>query len=69
MKNNKTCDHNLINKGFYKECSICGEIIQSPVFGRMNGVTFDLDTDNCRFHQLEDEVGQSDVLHQNDKRD
>lgn len=69
MENNKTCEHNWINKGAYKECSLCGDIIQSQVFARMNGITLDLDTDSCHFHQSEDEVEQSDVPHQNDKRD
>lgn len=69
MEDNRTCKHNWVNKDSYKQCSVCGEIIQSPVFARMNGFTFDLDTDNCHFHQLEEWVEQSDVPHQNDKRD
>lgn len=69
MENNKTCEHNWINKGTYKLCSVCGEIIQSSVFARMNGITPDVETDNYHFYQLEDEVEQSDVPHQNDKRD
>lgn len=68
MKDNKTCEHNWINKGSYEQCSLCKEI-KSRVFARMNGITLDLDTDNDHFYQLEDETEQSDVPHQNDKRD
>lgn len=69
MKDNKTCEHNWINKGTYKLCSVCGEIIQSSFFfAQMNGISPDVETDNYHFYQLEDEVEQS-VPHQNDKRD
>ena len=43
MENNKTCEHNWINKGTYKQCSVCGEIIQSSVFAQMNGITPDVE--------------------------
>lgn len=69
MEDNKTCEHYWINKGIYKKYSVCGEIIQSPNFSRMNGITPGVETDNYHFYQLEDEVEQSDVPLQNDKRD
>ena len=30
--------HNWVNKGSFKQCSVCGEIIQSHIFARMNGI-------------------------------
>lgn len=69
MEDNKTCEHNWINKGSYEQCSVCGEIVQSLVFARMNGITPDVETDNYHFYQLEDEAEQSDVPRQNDRRD
>lgn len=68
MKDNKICEHNWVDKSSYKQCSLCNEI-ESFDFKRINGITLDLDTDNDHFYQLEDEVEQSDVHHQNDKRD
>lgn len=68
MEDNRTCKHNWVNKGSYKQCSLCSEINPSD-FARMNGITLDLDADNDHFYQLEDEVEQSDIHHRNDKRD
>ncbi len=63
------CKHNWVDKGTYKECSICGEIrFIHPV--PMNGIMCDdLDTDSDHFHQSEDEVEQSDFPCQNDRHD
>ena len=52
------CKHNWINKGVYKQCTICGAIDRSQSFVPINGLIFDSDTDTDHSHQSEDEVEQ-----------
>ena len=38
MEKNKTCERNWINKGSFKQYSVCSAIIQSHIFARINGI-------------------------------
>lgn len=48
MEKNKTCERNWINKGSFKQYSVCSAIIQSHIFARINGIA------NCLKYQLLD---------------